>query len=57
MKKQVKRLVLAKETVRTLGTSALSDAKGASGEGITCNPATGLSCKYCTDLPTEFPCW
>jgi hypothetical protein len=52
MKKQAKKLVLAKETVKTLGTSALRDAKGASGLGATCNPNTGLSCKYCLDEET-----
>ncbi|HEV7672606.1 MAG TPA: class I lanthipeptide [Thermoanaerobaculia bacterium] len=52
MKKKTKKLVLAKETVRSLGTSVLRDAKGASTE-YACNPVTGLSCRYCTDMPTD----
>ncbi|HYG64017.1 MAG TPA: class I lanthipeptide [Thermoanaerobaculia bacterium] len=52
MKKSKKKLVLAKETVRSLETSALRDVAviGASGE-YACNPLTGMSCRYCLDEP------
>jgi hypothetical protein len=59
MKKTKKKLVLAKETLRGLETSALRDLVGGAsdvgctGVGYACSPLTGMSCKYCLDEPIE----
>jgi hypothetical protein len=44
MKKQVKKLQLAKETVRELSAGILRDAVGGSGDG-------GNSCRWCVEEP------
>jgi natural product precursor len=59
MKKKTKKLVLAKETVRRLETSALRDLVGGAtdvgctGQGYECNPLTGMSCRFCDVQPIE----
>jgi hypothetical protein len=54
MKKQVKKLVLAKETVRSLSAVNLREAAGGSVGGNTCAGCPtndGNSCRICLDEP------
>jgi hypothetical protein len=58
-KREVKKLRLAKETLRKLETSVLRDVVGGAtdlqctGQGYECNPLTGMSCRYCLPEPIE----
>ena len=53
-KKNTKKLVLAKETLQRLSRAELGKIAGGVTEGG-CT-LTGLSCRYCAELPTEEPC-
>jgi hypothetical protein len=53
MKKQVKKLVLAKETVRSLENAAMRQIAGGEASGVTvCYPTFYNSfCRFCVDEP------
>jgi len=55
MKKQVKKLVLAKETVRNLGVKSLDQVVGGSVLPMfACGTDTCESCKYCLPEPISY---
>ncbi len=48
MKKQTKKLVLSRETMRRLAEADLNEvAGGGTGLGYECNPLTGMPCRFC----------
>ncbi|HEX3556150.1 MAG TPA: class I lanthipeptide [Thermoanaerobaculia bacterium] len=52
MKKQMKKLVLAKETLRSLGVKSLEQVAGGSALPMfACASETCASCRYCVDEP------
>jgi hypothetical protein len=56
MKKQVKKLVLAKETLRSLETAVMKDVVGADSRGSQCCPLTELeSCGLRCPPPPPSP--
>jgi hypothetical protein len=51
MKKKTKKLVLAKETVRSLENGAMGQVAGGTTSGITddCNSFNNSQCRFCLD--------